>query len=339
MSPRYAFIDEVKVWCESGKGGDGAIHFRREKYVEKGGPDGGDGGRGGHVIVRGNRRFTSLLHLRYQPHHRAKPGKPGGPARKTGASGEDVIIEVPPGTVIRDAETGEIVLEILQDGEEKILLRGGRGGRGNYHFRSPTNRSPRYAEKGEPGIGKWFIFELKLLADAGLVGFPNAGKSSLLRRVSSARPRVADYPFTTLEPHLGVVEVSPTESFVLADLPGLIEGAHQGKGLGFRFLRHIERTDVLIYVLAPDLPLPPREQYTRLQQELKQYHPALLQKPFLIIWSKADLLPSEKREELQKQFRDLPVEKMFVSSVTGENLDLFKRKIYHLLHRARTLGY
>ncbi len=336
MAKRYAFIDEVKVWCESGRGGKGCVHFRREKFVERGGPDGGDGGRGGHVRVRGNARLRSLLHLRYRPHHRAGNGQPGGPKGKTGAQGKDVVIEVPPGTVIRDAETGEVVLEILKDQEEKILLRGGRGGRGNASFKSATRQAPRIAEPGEPGVGKWFVFELKLLADVGLIGYPNAGKSSLLARLSAARPRIAAYPFTTLEPYLGIVSLSEKRTFVLADLPGLIRGAHRGKGLGIRFLKHVERTKVLAYVIAPDLEDDPRTQWEVLRRELKAHHPLLLEKPFLIVLSKSDLLDETARRQLQDAFRDCTVPKLFVSSVTHEGLEQLKEVAFALLERAET---
>ncbi len=335
MGGRYAFIDEVKIWCESGRGGDGMIHFRREKYVDRGGPDGGDGGDGGDVIIVGNSKYRSLLHLKYNPHHRAGNGKPGGPNNKKGARGKDVIIEVPPGTVIKDAETGEVVCEITAHGEKKVLLKGGKGGRGNAFFKSATRQAPDIAEKGQPGTGKWFIFELKLLADAGLVGLPNAGKSSLLRRLSAARPKVASYPFTTLEPHLGVVSVSHSQTFVLADIPGIIENAHEGRGLGIQFLRHIERTKVLIFMLAPDLELPVRSQWELLRKELRKYNTLLLEKPFLIVFSKSDLIPAEdERRKLINEFKDLTVGKLFVSSATGEGLNELVNQTYNLIQRA-----
>lgn len=333
MNEKHAFIDYVRVWCASGRGGDGLVHFRREKFVPQGGPDGGDGGRGGHVIVRGSERLRSLLHLRYKRHWKAGNGKPGGPNNRTGASGEDVYIDVPPGTVVKDANSGEVLFEVF-DSEEHILLRGGRGGRGNAALKSATCRTPDFAEKGEPGREGWFIFELKLIADVGLVGLPNAGKSSLLACVSAARPRIAPYPFTTVEPVLGVVHVDERHSFVLADIPGLVEGAHKGKGMGHYFLRHVERTRVLIILLAPDL-CDIIEQREILQNEMKLYSPALLAKPILYALNKVDLLTEEHRKALQVKWRERYAEPLhMVSAVTGEGAAQLMRRAYEVLARS-----
>ena len=249
---KSGFIDYVKIYCSSGKGGAGSAHLRREKFVPKGGPDGGDGGRGGHIIIRGNKNMWTLLHLHYKRHFRAEHGSPGGKQQSTGANGKDIIIDVPLGTIVKYAETNEFVLEITEDQEEKILLRGGRGGLGNVNFKTSTNQTPRYAQPGEPMLEGNFIFELKLLADVGLVGFPNAGKSTLLSVITAAKPKIADYPFTTLKPNLGIVKYRDFRSFVVADIPGIIEGASEGKGLGIRFLRHIERNSVLLFLIPAD---------------------------------------------------------------------------------------
>ena len=246
------FVDYVKIFCASGCGGAGSVHLRREKYIPKGGPDGGDGGRGGHVILRGNAQFWTLIHLRYRKHVKADPGVAGSGSLCKGANGKDIYLDVPLGTVAKNAETGEILFEITEDGEEKVLVRGGRGGLGNANFKSATNQTPRYAQPGEPGQEGWFILELKILADVGLVGFPNAGKSTLLSTVSAARPKVADYAFTTLEPSVGIVTYHDDKSFVMADIPGIIEGAHEGRGLGLRFLRHIERNSMLLFLVPAD---------------------------------------------------------------------------------------
>jgi GTP-binding protein len=324
------FIDYVKICFRSGKGGAGAVHFHREKFINKGGPDGGDGGRGGHIILRGNAQLWTLLHLKYRKHIRAENGQPGAGNNKTGASGKDEIIEVPLGTIARDAETGEILLEITEDGEEKILLPGGRGGLGNQHFKSSTRQTPRYAQPGEPGIEKWIILELKLLADVGLVGFPNAGKSTLLSAVSAAKPEIADYPFTTLTPNLGVVPYRDYQSFVMADIPGIIEGAAEGKGLGIRFLRHIERNSLLLFLVPADAQDIVAEYHTLLK-ELEQYNPELLDKRRILAISKSDMLDDELEEEIRQTLpTDIP--SIFISSITGKNLQLLKDIIWKQLH-------
>jgi GTP-binding protein len=324
------FIDYVKICFRSGKGGAGAVHFHREKFVNKGGPDGGDGGRGGHIILRGNAQLWTLLHLKYRKHIRAEDGQPGGGNNKTGASGKDEIIEVPLGTIARDAETGKVLLEITQDGEEKILLPGGRGGLGNQHFKSATRQTPRYAQPGEPGIEKWIILELKILADVGLVGFPNAGKSTLLSVVSAAKPEIADYPFTTLTPNLGVVPYRDFQSFVMADIPGIIEGAAEGKGLGIRFLRHIERNSLLLFLIPADSPDIVAE-YRTLLKELEKYNPELLDKKRILAISKADMLDKELEAEIRQTLpTDIP--SIFISSITGKNLQPLKDLIWQQLH-------
>jgi GTPase len=266
------FVDYIKIFCRAGNGGAGSAHFRREKFIPKGGPDGGDGGRGGHIILRGNNQMWTMLHLRYQRHIFAGNGVGGGASQSTGADGKDVIIEVPLGTVARTGETEEFLFEITADGEEQILAKGGRGGQGNVHFKSATNQTPRYAQPGEKGIEDWYVLELKILADVGLVGFPNAGKSTLLSVVSAAKPKIADYAFTTLTPNLGIVSYRDNKSFVMADIPGIIEGAHEGKGLGIRFLRHIERNSVLLFVIPADTK-DIRKEYEILINELKMYNP------------------------------------------------------------------
>lgn len=324
------FIDYVKICFCSGKGGAGAVHFHREKFINKGGPDGGDGGRGGHIILRGNAQLWTLLHLKYRKHIRAENGQPGAGNNKTGASGKDEIIEVPLGTIARDAQTGEILLEITEDGEEKILLPGGRGGLGNQHFKSSTRQTPRYAQPGEPGIEKWIILELKLLADVGLVGFPNAGKSTLLSVVSAAKPEIADYPFTTLTPNLGVVPYRDYQSFVMADIPGIIEGAAEGKGLGIRFLRHIERNSLLLFLVPADAEDIVAEYHTLLK-ELEKYNPELLDKRRILAISKSDMLDDELEEEIRQTLpTDIP--SIFISSITGKNLQLLKDIIWKQLH-------
>src|SRR5690606_22474155 len=281
------FIDYVKFCSRSGAGGAGSVHFRREKHVPKGGPDGGDGGRGGHIIVRGNAQHWTLLHLKYKKHVIAESGKGGEGGRRTGAEGKDVILDVPLGTIAKDAETGEKRFEITEDGQEVILTPGGRGGLGNDHFKSATNQAPHFAQTGEPGIEEWIILELKLLADVGLVGFPNAGKSTLLSSISAARPEIGDYPFTTLVPNLGVVDYRDNRSFVMADIPGIIEGAAEGRGLGIRFLRHIERNSILLFMIPADAPVI-QEQYRILLGELEKYNPELLDKKRILAISKAD---------------------------------------------------
>lgn len=305
------------------------MHFHRDKFTAKGGPDGGDGGRGGHIILRGNAQLWTLLHLKYRKHVMASPGVHGSSGLKTGAQGEDVVLEVPLGTVARDAENGDKLLEITSDGEEAVLLHGGRGGQGNHHFKSATRQTPRFAQPGEPGQEAWHILELKLLADVGLVGFPNAGKSTLLASLSAAKPEIADYPFTTLVPNLGIVAYRDYRSFVMADIPGLIEGAHAGKGLGHRFLRHIERNAVLLFVIPVDAGSI-EAQYRILLNELSLYNPELLDKRRLLAVSKADLADQELQDALRAE---LPsgIEALFVSGVTGFGLTELKDALWKSL--------
>ncbi|NMC42075.1 MAG: GTPase ObgE [Bacteroidales bacterium] len=323
------FVDYVRIFCRSGKGGAGSAHLRREKFVPKGGPDGGDGGRGGHIILRGNDQLWTLLHLKYHRHIFAGNGEPGGAQQSTGASGKDAVIEVPPGTIVRNAETGDFIMEITSNNEEKILFKGGRGGLGNTHFKSPTNQTPRYAQPGEPGIEASVILELKILADVGLVGFPNAGKSTLLSVITAARPKIADYPFTTLVPNLGIVSYREGKSFVMADIPGIIEGAHEGKGLGDRFLRHIERNSVLLFMIPCDSDDINRE-YEILLRELGSFNPELLHKKRELAVRKTDLIDEELAGELRKNLPDLP--RVFISSVTGEGLDRLKDMLWKVLN-------
>lgn len=316
------FIDYVKVLCRSGKGGAGSRHFYRAKYIPKGGPDGGDGGRGGHIILRGNSHMWTLLPLRYRRHIFAGNGQSGSGGRSFGKDGEDVIVDVPCGTVVFDAETGEFLCEVTYDGEEVKLLRGGRGGLGNWHFKSSTNRTPRYAQPGEPAIEKSIIMELKLLADVGLVGFPNAGKSTLLSAISAARPKIADYPFTTMEPQLGIVDYRGGKSFVMADIPGIIEGASEGKGLGLRFLRHIERNAVLLFMVPADAD-DINAQYEILVKELEQFNPQLADKPRVLAISKSDMLDEELMAEIESSLPD-NVPHQFISAVTGMSIQELK---------------
>lgn len=324
------FVDYVKIFCRSGHGGAGSIHFRHDKLTAKGGPDGGDGGRGGHVILRGSKQLWTLLHLKYRKHIHAKNGTPGSDARRTGANGKDMLLEVPLGTVAKDAETGNVLFEITDDGQEEILMKGGRGGQGNWHFRSATNQVPLYAQDGESGEEGWKILELKLLADVGLVGFPNAGKSTLLSTVSAARPEIGNYPFTTLVPNLGIVSYHGNQSFVMADLPGIIEGAHEGRGLGQRFLRHIERNSMLLFMVSADSD-DIKKQYKILYNELRQYNPDLLIKPRLLAITKSDLIDEELEKMLKKELpRSLP--HIFISSLTGKNIDKLKDKIWKTLN-------
>ncbi|MEZ3560038.1 MULTISPECIES: GTPase ObgE [Duncaniella] len=320
------FIDYVKVLCRSGKGGAGSRHFYRAKYVPKGGPDGGDGGRGGHIILRGNSHMWTLLPLRYRRHIFAGNGQSGSGGRSFGKDGEDVIVDVPCGTVVFDAETGEFLCEVTSDGEEVKLLRGGRGGLGNWHFKSATNRTPRYAQPGEPAIEKSIIMELKLLADVGLVGFPNAGKSTLLSSISAARPKIADYPFTTMEPQLGIVSYRDNRSFVMADIPGIIEGASEGKGLGLRFLRHIERNAVLLFMVPADAD-DIKAQYDILVGELEQFNPQLADKPRVLAISKSDMLDDELMQEIEKTLPE-GVPHIFISAVTGMGLTELKDMLW-----------
>ena len=306
------------------------MHFRREKHVPKGGPDGGDGGRGGHIILRGTTQVWTLLHLKYKKHVIAEPGKGGDGGRRTGADGKDVILEVPLGTVAKDAETGEKRFEITADGQEIILTKGGRGGLGNDHFKTSTNQAPHYAQPGEEGIEEWIILELKLLADVGLVGFPNAGKSTLLSSISAARPEIGDYPFTTLVPNLGVVSYRDDKSFVMADIPGIIEGAAEGKGLGIRFLRHIERNSILLFLIPADAK-DIGDQYRILLGELRKYNPELLDKKRLLAISKVDMLDEELMKEMEREIpNDLPY--VFISSISQFNLEKLKDLIWQAIH-------
>lgn len=316
------FIDYVKIMCRSGKGGAGSRHFHRAKYVPKGGPDGGDGGRGGHIILRGNRHLWTLLHLKYQRHVFAGNGAPGTGGRSFGKDGDDKIIEVPVGTAVFDAESGKFLCEVTNDGEEVKLLKGGKGGLGNWHFATSTNRTPRYAQPGEPAIEKTVILELKLLADVGLVGFPNAGKSTLLSAISAAKPKIADYPFTTLQPNLGIVSYHDEKSFVMADIPGIIEGASEGKGLGLRFLRHIERNAVLLFMIPADTNNI-IDDYNILLRELEQFNPDLVDKPRVLAITKSDMLDDELIDEMQQHLPDgVPV--VFISAVTGYGISELK---------------
>ncbi len=309
------FVDYVKIFCRSGNGGAGSAHFRREKFVAFGGPDGGDGGRGGNIVLRGNSQFWTLIHLKYQRHVFAENGQGGFGSRSSGKAGKDIYIDVPLGTIARDAETGEFACEVTQDGEERILLQGGRGGLGNWHFKSSTNQAPRYAQPGEEGQEAAFILELKVLADVGLVGFPNAGKSTLLAAVSAAKPKIADYAFTTLEPNLGIVEVRDGHSFVMADIPGIIEGAHEGKGIGTRFLRHIERNSILLFMIPADSE-DIRREYGILVNELEQYNPEMLDKGRLLAITKCDMIDAEMTAQMISLLPE-GIEALFISSVSG----------------------
>ncbi len=329
MSTEQNFVDYVKIHCKSGAGGPGSSHFHRDKISAKGGPDGGDGGRGGDVICRGNAQLWTLLHLKYRKHVMAQNGMPGTGQLKTGSDGEDVILEVPLGTVAKDAETGEVIFEITNDGEEFVLMPGGRGGWGNNHFKSPTNQTPQYHQPGEPLQEGWRILELKILADVGLVGFPNAGKSTLLASVSAAKPKIADYAFTTLTPNLGFVPYRDNRSFVIADIPGIIEDAHLGKGLGHRFLRHIERNAVLLFMVpceSNDI----AKDYNILLHELEMYNEELLDKPRLLAITKSDLVDDEM-QALMAPSLPPDIDAVFISGVTGYNLDALKDKLWHLL--------
>ncbi len=325
------FVDYVKICCRSGAGGAGSAHFHRDRRNPRGGPDGGDGGRGGHIILRGNPQMWTLLHLKYRKHVIAGHGQPGGANNRTGKSGEDVVLEVPLGTVVKDAETGEVEFEITRPGEERILLAGGRGGLGNTHFKSATNQTPRYAQPGEPGKEAWKILELKVLADVGLVGFPNAGKSTLLAAITAAKPKIADYPFTTLVPNLGIVSYRDLRSFVMADIPGIIEHAHQGKGLGLRFLRHIERNATLLFVVPADAD-DIAGAYEILLRELEAYNKELLHKPRILGISKSDLLDEELKQLLEPH---LPqgIPHIFFSAVTGQGLTELKDLLWQSMNR------
>ncbi len=322
------FVDYVKIYCQSGNGGPGSRHLRREKFEPKGGPDGGDGGRGGHIYLKGNAQLWTLLHLKYHRHIKAGHGGSGGKQCSFGAAGEDKYIEVPLGTVVKNADTGEFLAEITHDGETKILFEGGRGGLGNTHFKSATHQTPRFAQPGEPGIEAPVIMELKILADVGLVGFPSCGKSTLLSVVSAAKPKIADYPFTTLVPNIGIVSYRDQHSFVMADIPGIIEGAHEGKGLGLRFLRHIERNAMLLFMVPADSK-DHRKEYTILLNELEKYNPELLDKQRFLVISKADMLDEGLMAEISLFFPDIP--HLFISSVTGYHLIALKDKIWQIL--------
>ncbi len=327
------FVDYVKIYVASGKGGKGSSHLHREKFIEKGGPDGGDGGRGGHVIIRGNESLWTLHHLRFQRHIKSGHGGDGGSSRSTGSDGEDRYIDVPLGTVVKDKETGELLFEITENGEEKILAKGGKGGLGNWHFRSSTNQTPRYAQPGMPAEEVDIILELKVLADVGLVGFPNAGKSTLLSVLTSAKPKIGDYPFTTLKPNLGIVEYRDFKSFVIADIPGIIEGAAEGKGLGHYFLRHIERNSTLLFLIPADAD-DIKKEYDILLDELRRYNPEMLDKDRLIAISKCDMLDdelkAELKEQLDKEFDGLPY--IFISSVAQQGLTELKDKLWQMLN-------
>lgn len=323
------FIDYVKIYCRSGKGGRGSTHFRREKYIPKGGPDGGDGGDGGDIILRANRNMWTLLHLKYQRHVLAGHGESGSGRLSTGKSGDSKIIDVPCGTVAYDAETGEYLCDVTEDGKEVVLLKGGRGGKGNNHFKTSTNQAPRYAQPGEPFQERRVILELKVLADVGLVGFPNAGKSTLLSVVSAAKPKIANYPFTTLEPKIGIVSYRDYKSFVMADIPGIIEGASEGKGLGLRFLRHIERNSLLLFMVPADAD-DIHQEYRVLLNELAQYNPELLDKRRILAISKADMLDDELMEALEADLPEIP--HIFISSITGYNITALKDMLWRELN-------
>ncbi|MBR4882868.1 MAG: GTPase ObgE [Bacteroidales bacterium] len=324
------FVDYVKMFLASGNGGNGSMHLHREKYVPKGGPDGGDGGRGGHIILRGNPQYWTLIHLKYKKHIRAEEGESGSGSLRHGRNGKDIYLDVPLGTVAKDAETREVLFEITEPGEEKIIVRGGRGGLGNANFKTSTNQTPRYAQPGELGVEGWFILELKILADVGLVGFPNAGKSTLLSSVSAARPKIADYAFTTLEPSVGIVNYYDDKSFVMADIPGIIEGASEGRGLGHRFLRHIERNSVLLFLVPADSKDILAE-YKILLKELKKFNPELLDKQRILAVSKSDMLDEELKREIRPHLpRKIPT--IFISSVANEGLKELKDLIWKTLN-------
>jgi len=328
MSQGSNFVDYVKICCRSGRGGAGSAHLHRDILTSKGGPDGGDGGRGGHVILKGNSQLWTMLHLKYRKHVIAGDGDAGGSSLRSGKTGRDEFLEVPLGTIAKDAETGEVLFEITEDGQTEILTSGGRGGQGNWHFKSSTQQTPRFAQPGETGQEQWMILELKVLADVGLVGFPNAGKSTLLSVVSAAKPEIADYAFTTLVPNLGIVAYRDNRSFVMADIPGIIEGASQGKGLGLRFLRHIERNSVLLFMIPADTTRTIEQEYNILLSELEDYNPELMHKPRLLAISKSDVLDEELMEEMKKE---LPagVPYVFISSVAQKGLQELKDLLWN----------
>jgi GTPase len=324
------FVDYVKICCRSGKGGKGAMHFMRDKHTAKGGPDGGDGGRGGHIILRGSNNAWTLLHLKYRKHVIAEPGGNGDAALRSGANGEDIFIDVPLGTVAKDAETNEVLAEITENGQEYIILKGGRGGLGNHHFKNSVNQNPRYAQPGEDGREEWKVLELKVLADIGLVGFPNAGKSTLLSVITAAKPEIADYPFTTLVPNLGIVKYHDYKSFVVADIPGIIEGAHEGKGLGTRFLRHIERNATLLF-MVPATSEDIKGEYKILLNELKQYNKELGDKKRLLAITKCDLVDEETLKAIKKILpRGIP--NIFISSASNKNINELKDKLWEMIN-------
>ncbi|MBD3583717.1 GTPase ObgE [Flavobacterium selenitireducens] len=327
------FVDYVKIYVSSGKGGKGSTHLHREKFIEKGGPDGGDGGRGGHVILRGNKGLWTLFHLKFAKHVKAGHGGDGGSSRSTGHDGEDKYIEVPLGTVVRDKDSNEIMFEITEDGEERVIAKGGKGGLGNWHFRSSTNQTPRYSQPGMPPEEHDIVLELKVLADVGLVGFPNAGKSTLLSVLTSAKPKIADYPFTTLKPNLGIVAYRDFQSFVIADIPGIIEGAAEGKGLGHYFLRHIERNSTLLFLVPADAK-DIVDEYNILLNELDKYNPEMLDKERLLVISKTDMLDeelkAEMKKEVEKRLKGVPF--MFISSVAQQGLVELKDKLWAMLN-------
>ncbi len=320
------FVDYVKIHCKSGNGGPGSHHMRREKYIPKGGPDGGDGGRGGHIIARGNAQYWTLLHLRYRKHVKASHGGSGSKQESSGAMGDDMVLDVPLGTIIKDFETGETIGEIIDDGQELIIKKGGRGGLGNVHFKSSTNQTPEYAQPGEPLSEGWIVMELKVLADVGLVGFPSAGKSTLLSVVSAAKPEIAEYHFTTLVPNLGIVPYHGHKSFVMADIPGIIEGAHEGKGLGLRFLRHIERNSTLLFMVPIDTDDIDKE-YRVLLNELKLYNPELLDKSRILAITKSDIFDDEMIEDLKQEIPK-DVETIFISSITKKGISQLKDMLW-----------
>ena len=329
--PDSNFIDYVKIYCVSGHGGAGSAHLHRAKYVPKGGPDGGDGGRGGHIILRANPQFWTLIHLKYRKHIKAEDGEPGGSANRTGKSGSDVVLEVPVGTVAKDAESGEVLFEMLEPGEERILCKGGRGGLGNSNFKTATLQTPRFAQSGEEGQEGIYVLELKLLADVGLVGFPNAGKSTLLSTVTAARPKIASYAFTTLEPNLGIVDYYDGKSFVMADIPGIIEGAHEGRGIGLRFLRHIERNSVLLFMVSVEED-DVAAAYRTLLSELKLYNPELLTKQRVLAITKCDLIDKDIEKEIRPHLpRKVPC--VFISSATGEGIAKLKDILWEALQK------
>lgn len=327
--PDSNFIDYVKIYCASGHGGAGSVHLHRAKYIPKGGPDGGDGGRGGHIILKASPQFWTLIHLKYRKHIKADDGEKGGSANRSGKNGSDIYLDVPVGTVVKDAESGETLFEMMEPGEERILCKGGRGGLGNSNFKSATLQTPRFAQPGEDGQEGVFILELKLLADVGLVGFPNAGKSTLLSTITAAKPKIASYAFTTLEPNLGIVRYHDGRSFVMADIPGIIEGAHDGKGIGLRFLRHIERNSVLLFMVSVEEENI-ADGYRTLLNELKLYNPELLTKQRVLAITKCDLIDKEIEEQMRPSIPE-SVPYVFISSSTGEGLDKLKDALWKAL--------